>query len=68
MRDVGTIEPGMVADMVLLEGDPLQNIANTRKVTSVVSGGHLMEKKDIEATLEDVERIAVSWRGTPTGR
>ena len=68
LKDLGTIEPGMLADLVLLEGNPLQNIGNTRRVASVVSNGRLMEKRDIDATLKDVERTAGSWSGTPTGR
>ena len=68
LKDLGTIEPGMRADMVLLEANPLRDIGNTRRVTSVVFGGRLMEKRDVEDTLRDVERIAVTWSGTPTGR
>ena len=37
--DLGTIEPGKLADMVLLEADPLQDIRNTQHIVSVFKGG-----------------------------
>jgi len=38
--DLGTIEPGKAADLVLLEEDPLVDIRNTRRVSVVVLNGH----------------------------
>jgi hypothetical protein len=37
--DLGTIEAGRLADLLVLEGDPLQNIADTLKIRAVVSDG-----------------------------
>ena len=31
--------PGMAADLVLLDGDPLADIRNTRRISSVMLGG-----------------------------
>lgn len=39
LDSIGTIEPGRVADLVLLEANPLTNIANTRKIFGVVANG-----------------------------
>ena len=36
---LGTVEAGMVADVVLLDQDPLDDIANTQTVTGVMKGG-----------------------------
>jgi imidazolonepropionase-like amidohydrolase len=36
---VGTIAAGMAADFVLLDGDPLQDIRNTRRIAVVVKDG-----------------------------
>jgi imidazolonepropionase-like amidohydrolase len=36
---VGTIGEGMAADFVLLDGDPLADIRNTRKIALVVKDG-----------------------------
>jgi Tol biopolymer transport system component len=37
--DAGTIEPGKLADIVLVEGNPLADIANTRRVKRVIANG-----------------------------
>lgn len=46
-KDVGTIEAGKVADLVLLDADPLANISNTRKIDAVVLRGQLFSKKEL---------------------
>lgn len=45
-RELGTIEPGKMADLVLLEGDPLQDIRHTRRIRAVVRGGRLIERDE----------------------
>ena len=42
-KDVGTIEPGMRADLLVLDADPLQNISNIRKGRWVVANGRLYD-------------------------
>jgi imidazolonepropionase-like amidohydrolase len=39
---VGTIAPGKIADLVLLDADPLRDIANLRRVHAVIAGGRLL--------------------------
>src|SRR4030095_11636138 len=41
--DTGTIEAGKLADIVMLEGDPLQNIANTKNVRRVIANGRVYD-------------------------
>jgi imidazolonepropionase-like amidohydrolase len=41
--EVGTLEPGKRADLILVEGNPLQNIHDIRKVRQVMTGGRLYE-------------------------
>jgi hypothetical protein len=36
---LGSIEPGKIADLVLLAADPLADIRNTRKIALVIRGG-----------------------------
>jgi imidazolonepropionase-like amidohydrolase len=41
--DLGTIEPGKLADLTFVDGNPLQNIKDLRRVTRVVKDGNLYE-------------------------
>jgi len=36
---LGSIEPGKLADLILVEGNPLQNISDMRRVKRVMLGG-----------------------------
>ena len=42
-NEVGTIEPGKRADIIVLDADPLENISNIRTVRFVVTQGRLFE-------------------------
>jgi hypothetical protein len=47
----GTIEAGKQADVVLLEGNPLVDIANTSRIAGVMSNGRWLPKGDIDRRL-----------------
>ena len=47
--EMGTIEAGRVADMVLLTGNPLEHITLTRSVEAVVTRGRLLERMELDA-------------------
>jgi imidazolonepropionase-like amidohydrolase len=49
---MGAIEKGKLADMVLLDGDPLDDIRNVRKVQGVFTHGRFYARKDLDAILE----------------
>jgi imidazolonepropionase-like amidohydrolase len=50
-KDLGTIQTGKLADMVLLDANPLQDIMNTRRITSVIVNGRLMDRKALDDLL-----------------
>ena len=54
-KDLGTVEPGKIADLVLLEGNPLDDIRNTAKLAAVVVAGKLLPKAELEKMLREVE-------------
>jgi imidazolonepropionase-like amidohydrolase len=50
--EIGTIEPGKLADLVAVDGDPLQEIGAMRQVSMVMKGGMLVKAEGIQH-LED---------------
>jgi imidazolonepropionase-like amidohydrolase len=52
---LGTVEKGKIADLVLLDRNPLDEISNTTKINAVVVGGRLIDRAAIEAMLAKVE-------------
>ena len=45
----GTIEPGKLADLIAIDGDPLANIANTYKVRTVIANGRVYDVAELVA-------------------
>ncbi|HEX3383629.1 MAG TPA: amidohydrolase family protein, partial [Mucilaginibacter sp.] len=42
-KTTGSIEEGKQADLIIVDGDPLTNIRDIRKVTTVIKGGHIYD-------------------------
>jgi hypothetical protein len=55
---LGTIARGKVADLVLLDGDPLASITNTRRISTVVRNGDVLDRAALDALLAVAERAA----------
>src|SRR4030095_11165735 len=57
-KELGTIEKGKIADLVLLDANPLLDIANTQKINGVVVAGKLINKSELQRMLSTIETAA----------
>lgn len=61
-KDRGVIAPGKLADMVLIDGDPLNDMRDIRKVDVVFKGGKVFDPASIERALGIQPRKQVQTR------
>jgi imidazolonepropionase-like amidohydrolase len=52
---LGSIEPGKLADLVLLDANPLEDIRNTQKIRAVVADGRLYRRPDLDQLLAGIK-------------
>jgi imidazolonepropionase-like amidohydrolase len=57
-KDLGTIERGKVADLVLLDADPFANIRNTTKISAVFLAGKEFDRPALNQMLQNAEAAA----------
>ncbi len=60
--EYGALQAGRVADIVLLDADPLRDIAATRKIHAVVLRGDVHDRANLDAMLADVARRVARQR------
>jgi imidazolonepropionase-like amidohydrolase len=54
-RERGTIEKGKIADLVLLDANPLEDIRNTQKIAGVMARGKWYDRAALDRMLGEVE-------------
>jgi hypothetical protein len=59
-NEFGTVAPGMVADLVLIDGDPLADIRNARRISAVVANGRYLDRATLDRMLTSAEKLARS--------
>ncbi len=60
-RDLGTLDPGHLADLIITAGDPLSNINDAARVQCVMKNGLLMSVEEIAAPFATLPSNAVCW-------
>ena len=51
-KSVGSVEPTKIADLVLLDANPIENIANIRRINAVVISGKLLRRSELDTMLK----------------
>jgi imidazolonepropionase-like amidohydrolase len=55
---LGTVEPGKLADLVLLDQNPLADIHASGRIHAVVQAGRLFTRRELDGLLADAEQLA----------
>ena len=60
-RDIGTLEPGKLADIIVIDGNPLQDIRQSEKVSWTMVNGRLYDANTLNETGSREKKRAKYW-------
>jgi len=63
-QEIGTVEPGKIADLILIDGDPTSNISEIRKIVFVFQAGKIVYDP-VKEKSETKDRNVVTWFDIP---
>lgn len=62
--DIGSLTPGKIADLVILEKDPLTDIRNTKSILMVMKNGHLYQSDNLTEVWPGKNKINLWWQSS----
>ena len=64
-RERAAVEKGRLADLLLLDANPLEDIRNTRRIYGVVRAGKYFSRRDLDKILADLEKASTESPTVP---
>jgi imidazolonepropionase-like amidohydrolase len=54
-KELGSVQVGKYADLVVLDANPIDQVANTRRINAVVVNGRLLDRQALDSMLTQLE-------------
>ena len=60
-KDLGSLEPGKLADLIVLDKDPLDNLRNSRAIKYVMKNGRLYDGNTLDEVWPRQKALGRMW-------